>query len=612
MKYLANKEYTLQSLHNFSQTTELPRYPLEVFLEISNVCDLKCAMCGTFSALDQWRFFHLKETERGFFDATKQTSLESVLKHAVLVHCFGYGEPTIHPNFKEIIAYISEFEVLIDFFTNGMHLTEELCEFLVQKKVFRVYVSFSGSTKEDYENVYIGGNFETVLNGIKLLSKTKKKYQANYPQIEINSLAFQHHVDKIVDFVSLMAKYGANTINLKPLEIHNNIPYLNHHVAIMRPWVEGKLLKKANIMAFFKRVKFNAHHFIETKSAPTQSSFEQQRSSFENNITISINKFKSIAKDLVIFKPEKNNDDSISNTDDLIEKSLCFDYPLTLQQPCFEPFKTLYVMRNGQTKPCCFGQNVANLGNINQLTADNIWQNNAFLMIKENILSGKYPMGICKECINRQSGPQYHGIIEITGAYHIWLQHSYHQNISKTMLKKISTLKDNHSVIYKPNAPPIMAKKIVDMNIYPLSQPLVGFYIEQPQLNLNIENNQLDIRGWVLTFIDQILTIELYCQEKLLQSFSVNVIREDIAEKFINIPHSTKETGFFITYNLPFENINIYPFSLRLKLQNGEVYILCDFQLKIFQANPLPFSKKIEKTNSFKRYLSKVFSLFTR
>jgi len=587
VKYLGNKEHTLQSLHNFSKTTELPQYPLEVFLEISNVCDLKCAMCGTFSALDQWRFFHLKEEERGFFDA-QQTSLETVLQHAVLVHCFGYGEPTIHPKFKEIISYISQFEVLIDFFTNGMHLTEELCEFLVHNKVFRIYVSFSGSTKEDYENVYIGGHYETVLNGIKLLNETKKKYHANYPQIEINSLAFQHHVDKIVDFVSLMAKYGANTINLKPLEVHDNIPHLNYHVAIMRPWKEGKLLRNAKIMAFFKRIKFSAHHFIGTKSTHTQENFEKQRSLLENNMTISINEFKSIAKELTLFKPEKNISSISKETNNSIEESLEFDYPLTLEQPCFEPFKTLYITRNGRTKPCCFGQNVVNLGNINQLSADKIWQNNAFSMIKENVLVGKYPMSICKECILRKSGPQHHGIVEITDAYHVWLQHSYKQNISKTLLKKISTLKDNYSIIYKSNPSPIIVKKIVDIKIYETPQQLIGFHIEQPKLNINIENNQLNICGWILNVVEQPLNIDLFYDEKKLVSIPVNIIRGDIAEHFNNVPHSNKETGFYIEYKLPFENINIYPLSIRIKLPNNEMYTLCNFQLKIFQVNMHP------------------------
>lgn len=597
MKYIENKEYTLQSFYNFSQTTELPRYPLEIFLEISNVCDLKCAMCGTFSALDQWRFFHLKETERGFFDATKQTSLESVLKHAVLVHCFGYGEPTIHPNFKEIIDYISEFEVLIDFFTNGMHLTEDLCEFLVQKKVFRVYVSFSGSTKEDYENVYIGGNFETVLNGIKLLSKIKKKYKSKYPQIEINSLAFQHHVDKIVDFVSLMAKYGANTISLKPLETHKNISYLNAHVALMRPWVEGKLLKKAKLRAFLKNIRFDASHFINTQQVKTEAEFILKKEQLlQDTTTTPIKNFKSIAKELTIFKPNKETENG-ENILDNISNRLNFDYPEELEQPCFEPFKTLYISRNGKTKPCCFGQNTVSLGNISKSSAQEIWQNGGFLLIRENIIAGKYPMAICKECIERKSTSQYHAMREILQAYNLWLQRSYKISLPNTTLKNIYILGDNYSIVYKPNYLPIIVKKIVNIKIYQQSQLLVGFYIEEPQLNLNIQNNQLDIRGWILHFVDQPLTIDLYYREEKLTSFPVNIIREDIAEQFSNIPHSNKETGFFITYHLPFENIDIYPLSLRLKLQNHETHILCDIQLKIFQANPR--SRKIENPNTF-------------
>jgi|WetSurMetagenome_2_1015567.scaffolds.fasta_scaffold70569_2 MoaA/NifB/PqqE/SkfB family radical SAM enzyme len=608
MKYLNYKEETLKSLYNFSKTTDLPLYPLEVFLEISNVCDLKCAMCGTFSALDQWRFFHLKDTDRGFFDATKQSSLETVLQHAVLVHCFGYGEPTIHPNFKEIISYISEYEVLIDFFTNGMHLTEELCEFLVQKKVFRIYISFSGSTKEDYENIYIGGHYETVLNGIKLLNNTKKKYKSKYPQIEINSLAFQHHVDKIVNFVGLMATCGANVISLKPLEIHQNIPYLNQYVALMRPWVEGKLLKKAKFKAFFKRIRFDASHFINTKSVNTEEEFLLKKEALLHNAkNIPITDFKILAKKLTIFKPDKENNILLNFDVDNIENLLDFDYPEKLEQPCFEPFKTLYVSRNGQTKPCCFGQNIVGLGNINQTSAQEIWQTGGFSLIRKNITVGKYPMIICKQCLKIQSNFHYHAIREISEAYNLWLKRIYKMNLSNLIDKNICNLKDNHSMIYKSNTSPIVVKKIVNICLNQESLTnIVKFNIEHPKIGINIINNSLDIQGWILPMIPQVLVVNLYNEHKLLQSVPVDICRPDVSEHFKHISHANNNTGFLIKYEIPFKSKkDIHNLTIQVRLENGENYDLGCIQLKIFLVGSPP--KNIENLIIWTK-IKKIFS----
>ena len=126
-QFTAHKREAVESFLQFSQGNEFPRWPLEVFLEVSNICDLQCAMCPTFSALNTDRFFALKREDRGVIAYDTATEpLDEVLKHALIIHASGYGEPTIHPQYKELLVYLSRYEALIDFFTNGMHLDDEL------------------------------------------------------------------------------------------------------------------------------------------------------------------------------------------------------------------------------------------------------------------------------------------------------------------------------------------------------------------------------------------------------------------------------------------------------------------------------------------------------
>ena len=165
-QFTTQKREAIESFLRFSEGQEFPRWPLEVFLEVSNICDLQCAMCPTFSALNVDRFFALKREDRGVIAYETATEpLEEILKHALIIHASGYGEPTIHPQYKELLQYLSRYEALIDFFTNGMHLDDELCQHLVQGHVHRISISFSGVTAEEYENIYIGGDFDRGLAG---------------------------------------------------------------------------------------------------------------------------------------------------------------------------------------------------------------------------------------------------------------------------------------------------------------------------------------------------------------------------------------------------------------------------------------------------------------
>ncbi|MEM7018185.1 MAG: hypothetical protein AAF512_12700, partial [Pseudomonadota bacterium] len=110
-KFATDKEETLRAFCDFAEYSMVraPAWPLELFLEISNLCDLKCAMCGTFSGLNKKRFIHLKQIERGFLDVPME-SVDSLLQHALLIHFFGYGEPTLNPNFKKILQQATVYE----------------------------------------------------------------------------------------------------------------------------------------------------------------------------------------------------------------------------------------------------------------------------------------------------------------------------------------------------------------------------------------------------------------------------------------------------------------------------------------------------------------------
>jgi hypothetical protein len=82
-------EAKLQTIASFSRLCrglETPCRPLEMTLELSNVCDLKCAMCTEFSQLSPKRFSTLQGRERGFLSSNNvDKHLRGLLEGALLV-----------------------------------------------------------------------------------------------------------------------------------------------------------------------------------------------------------------------------------------------------------------------------------------------------------------------------------------------------------------------------------------------------------------------------------------------------------------------------------------------------------------------------------------------
>ncbi len=432
-----HKQETVQSFREFLSGGPFPAYPLEIFLEISNICNMKCAMCSVFSELNPKRLFALKSSDRGFLPDRHLEKLDNLLSHALLVHCFGYGEPTIHPRFAEILDFALKKEVMVDFFTNGMNLTEELCRFLVDRNIFRVTVSFSGASQDDYENMYLDGKYDKVLAGIERLARLKAERGNPYPTIEINSIAFQHHIDRLPSFVEQMAALGVNAINLKPLHLSAAIPELHRYAAVMRPWHEGKLLAEAKQKAEQLGVRFVDEFSNVASVGPTQDEEEVRGRLLAGTDELSkteipLTEFKTRAKSIEPLVPSKSDgataerETAMDHTPETVRSFLRIK-PLAgaPEEMCYEPFKTFYVNQQGGVRPCCFGFTHTHLGNLDRHPAKRIWSGLGFNTVRRAIRNGRYPMSICRSCLKHKSYPKQNNFLGLVDAYAAWYRHSF-------------------------------------------------------------------------------------------------------------------------------------------------------------------------------------------
>lgn len=435
-QYLTQKQQTVASFLRFAKGEEFPAWPLEVFIEVSNICDLQCAMCPTFSALSTDRFFALKREDRGviaYETATKP--LEEVLKHALIIHASGYGEPTIHPQYKELLQYLSRYEALIDFFTNGMHLDEELCQFLVQGHVHRISISFSGVTAEEYENIYIGGDFERVLGGIRRLDHAKKQAGSRYPRIEINSLAFRHHIEKLPEFVQMMADVGANVIHVKPLRLYGaKIAELKHHESHMHPEREVQIVLRAKAVAEAAGIRLASapyeatqKHALNYERAFNAMPDEEREALFQQILDerLPITQLKTVAA-----SSEKREEKKAAAE----QRAMRDRHQLSVDEanffahtgvPCFEPFRTFHASFDGRVKTCCFTDTKHWIGHLQETSGEQVWNNSVYKTIRQHAVRGEYLTSMCGACMKKSAYPKQHSFYSHFNAYAEWFDGVY-------------------------------------------------------------------------------------------------------------------------------------------------------------------------------------------
>ena len=426
---LERKREAVASFRAFAEgEIPAPAYPLEVYLEVSNVCDLRCVMCTRFSAFNPARKQAVWDVDPGFLDAgPAAAALEPLLERALIVHAFGYGEPTIHPDFPAFLEHISRYEVVVDFFTNGMHLTPDLAGRLVALSIHHLTVSFSGATASDYESVYQGGVFARVLAGLAAVRDARRAAGSRYPRVHVNSLTFDHHVRTLDRFVELAAEYGVDRIELTRLLEHTAVvPQLEGHAADLRSPEIREAIARGREAARRLGVELALHPMIE---AELDRPAEGERRRPEPRIPLA--RFAEVAGSLPALPPSREGGprpiaiDPGADSVDAIRRALD-----VREAPggepgarfyCLEPFKTFYVRRGGPVKTCCYmSDDAAGMGDVRRSGGEEIWRGAAYGVVRGAIVNGQYPMAACAHCLEKRQAPASHGIDAMLRDYAEW------------------------------------------------------------------------------------------------------------------------------------------------------------------------------------------------
>ena len=454
--HAAAKRTAVESFRRFARGEGLPEHPIEIYVEVSNVCDLKCVMCPRFSALNPDRKTWIQSVGPGFLAPEPLSEvLDPVLSGALVVHAFGYGEPTIHPDFGHVLEHLAHFDALVDFFTNGMHLTEELVERLVRLAVHQITVSFSGSTADHYENIYQGGKFDRVLAGLARLRDAKRAADAIYPLVCINSLSWEHHMLALDRFVSMMADHGVDRVEVTHLLEHTTVlPELEGHAADMRSPAVREALARAYAVARTRGIRLDIHPSLLAEVAGPARSEETARQA----PAVPVETMIEVAKLLPVHPPAPGGPPPIRVLDadvdsiDEMRASLVVRGPApgaALSRPfvCLEPFKTMYVRRGGQVKACCYMNDEAPmLGDVKRSGGQGVWDGLGYRVFRGAILNGEYPQKACASCLANRQAPPRHGVDKMLNDYATWHASVFGTEFSREAFADLTAAPDGRSI----------------------------------------------------------------------------------------------------------------------------------------------------------------------
>ena len=195
----------------------LDSYPRRLVLELTNACNLNCVMCGR-NAAD----FKLTSFNMDIF-----RSLEPLFDTIEEVTLMGWGEPTIHPNFLEMLEIINKHSARKYFCTNGMTL-DKIKNAIFDYKVDVFAVSLDGATYETNKKIRRGSDLNKIVANLKEIVKIKKERNLTYPYINFVFCAMKSNIEELSDLVKLASDVGVDEVKVVYLTAFNKL--LAHEV----------------------------------------------------------------------------------------------------------------------------------------------------------------------------------------------------------------------------------------------------------------------------------------------------------------------------------------------------------------------------------------------
>jgi mycofactocin radical SAM maturase len=168
--------------------------PICLTWELTYACNLACVHCLSSSG---------KRDPRELSTEQCKAIIDELERMQVFYVNIGGGEPTVRPDFWELVDYATEHHVGVKFSTNGVRITAEVAERLAASDYVDVQISLDGATAEVNDAVRGAGSFDMAIRALENLA------DAGFTDAKISVVVTRHNIGQLDDFKTLADRYGA-------------------------------------------------------------------------------------------------------------------------------------------------------------------------------------------------------------------------------------------------------------------------------------------------------------------------------------------------------------------------------------------------------------------
>jgi mycofactocin radical SAM maturase len=168
--------------------------PICLTWELTYACNLACVHCLSSSG----------QRDPGELSTAECKAVIDTLERMQVFYVnIGGGEPTVRPDFWELVDYATGHHVGVKFSTNGVKITPAVAQRLAGSDYIDVQISLDGATAEVNDAVRGQGSYATALRAMRNLA------DAGFAGFKISVVVTRQNAGQLDDFKAIADRYGA-------------------------------------------------------------------------------------------------------------------------------------------------------------------------------------------------------------------------------------------------------------------------------------------------------------------------------------------------------------------------------------------------------------------
>jgi len=168
--------------------------PSYLEVEVTTRCNLRCIICEH----TYWR----EENRDMSFEEFK--SIIDQFPKLKWIGLTGIGESFLNKDFLKMLRYVKDKDIFVELYDNFFLIDRETARELIAMAIDKIYISLDAATKDTYEKIRVGSDFERVVRNLKNFFQAKKEMKAHFPEIAFHYIVNKLNLSEMPQYIELV------------------------------------------------------------------------------------------------------------------------------------------------------------------------------------------------------------------------------------------------------------------------------------------------------------------------------------------------------------------------------------------------------------------------